>query len=56
MKPRCSFCGRDIKANEHYWVVKRGVFCRECSEKIPSKKNEVCNVGTDADSSSKDSN
>ena len=45
MKPRCCLCGRDIGANEHFFVARFGkTLCRECGIKTRGRvrANEVC--------------
>ena len=56
-KPKCALCSREINHNEHFFIAMGArTLCRDCGVKIRGRKNEICGVGTDADSSSKDSN
>ena len=46
--PKCALCSRQIKAYEHYWIIEKSTYCRECGVKIrrDSKNNTgsaICN-------------
>ena len=33
-KPKCCMCGKEIEANGHFCLIKYGIVCMECAEKI----------------------
>lgn len=37
-KPKCCLCGKEIQANEHYYLIKRRSVCKKCEAKLRHKK------------------
>ena len=35
--PKCALCSRRIKSIEHYWLIEKSTYCRECGVK---KRND----------------
>ena len=33
-KPKCCMCSTDIKANEHYFIIRGRSVCKECEVRI----------------------
>lgn len=33
-KPKCCMCGIEIEANGHFCLIRYGIVCMECAEKI----------------------
>ena len=42
--PKCALCSRQIKAYEHYWLIEKSTYCRECGVKKrrDNKNNTGC--------------
>jgi hypothetical protein len=50
--PKCALCSRQIKAYEHYWLIEKSTYCRECGvKKRRDNKNNtgsaICNIAND---------
>jgi hypothetical protein len=39
-KPKCCICGRDIEANEHYYLINRRSVCKTCEAKLRPELNK----------------
>lgn len=36
-KPRCFMCGRDVNANEHFFIIRQHTLCRSCGKQYKGK-------------------
>ena len=52
MRPKCKFCGNEIKAT-HYFISKQGSVCPECQRRT---KNELRSIGIKTKENSNENN
>lgn len=47
-KPKCCLCGRDIRSNEHYFLMMGRTVCREDALRIKAKRYEIKSEGSNS--------